>query len=50
MLRRRKAPRAVTGEQALAALTDGIRACIQCRPDTELGAPGQSGTSRIAVL
>ncbi|WP_328625875.1 DUF6233 domain-containing protein [Streptomyces sp. NBC_00353] len=30
----------VTGdrEQALAALADGIRACIHCRPDTELGA------------
>ncbi|WP_406324386.1 DUF6233 domain-containing protein [Streptomyces sp. NBC_01637] len=24
-------------EQALAALADGIRACIHCRPDTELG-------------
>ncbi|WP_406504085.1 DUF6233 domain-containing protein [Streptomyces sp. NBC_01602] len=30
----------VTGdrEQALAALADGIRACIHCRPDTDLGA------------
>ncbi|WP_406322155.1 DUF6233 domain-containing protein [Streptomyces sp. NBC_01637] len=28
---------AITREQALAALADGIRACIHCRPDTELG-------------
>ncbi|MFJ7947372.1 DUF6233 domain-containing protein [Streptomyces sp. NPDC096354] len=27
----------MTREQAIAALADGIRACIHCRPDTELG-------------
>ncbi|MER7813610.1 DUF6233 domain-containing protein [Streptomyces sp900116325] len=27
----------VTREQALAALAHGIRTCIHCRPDTELG-------------
>ncbi|WP_326604310.1 DUF6233 domain-containing protein [Streptomyces sp. NBC_01800] len=32
-----KRHRAITREQALAALADGIRACIHCRPDTELG-------------
>ncbi|MFE9953900.1 DUF6233 domain-containing protein [Streptomyces sp. NPDC005531] len=32
--------RVITREQALAALVDGIRACIHCRPDTELGALG----------
>ncbi|WP_406318589.1 DUF6233 domain-containing protein [Streptomyces sp. NBC_00118] len=32
-----KRQRAITREQALAALADGIRACIHCRPDTELG-------------
>ncbi|WP_406325715.1 DUF6233 domain-containing protein [Streptomyces sp. NBC_01617] len=32
-----KRHRAITREQALAALADGIRACILCRPDTELG-------------
>ncbi|MER5683425.1 DUF6233 domain-containing protein [Streptomyces sp. NPDC002205] len=32
-----KRRRAVTREQALASLADGIRACIHCRPDTELG-------------
>ncbi|MFJ3270138.1 DUF6233 domain-containing protein [Streptomyces sp. NPDC086776] len=31
-----KRHRAITREQALAALADGIRACIHCRPDTEL--------------
>ncbi|MFI5635117.1 DUF6233 domain-containing protein [Streptomyces sp. NPDC051664] len=30
----------MTREQALAALTDGIRACIHCRPDVELGVLG----------
>ncbi|MFJ3282436.1 DUF6233 domain-containing protein [Streptomyces halstedii] len=29
--------RAITREQALAALTEGVRACVHCRPDTELG-------------
>ncbi|MFE9867446.1 DUF6233 domain-containing protein [Streptomyces sp. NPDC005506] len=33
----RKRHRATTREQALAALADGIRARIRCRPDTELG-------------
>ncbi|WP_406324375.1 DUF6233 domain-containing protein [Streptomyces sp. NBC_01637] len=32
-----KRQRVITREQALAALADGIRACIHCRPDTELG-------------
>ncbi|WP_433916939.1 DUF6233 domain-containing protein [Streptomyces sp. NBC_01744] len=32
-----KRRRAISREQALAALADGIRACIHCRPDTELG-------------
>ncbi|WP_329162752.1 DUF6233 domain-containing protein [Streptomyces sp. NBC_01717] len=32
-----KCHRTITREQALAALADGIRACIHCRPDTELG-------------
>ncbi|MGW9130604.1 DUF6233 domain-containing protein [Streptomyces sp. NPDC055681] len=31
-------------EQAPAALADGIRACIHCRPDTELGVLGQPGS------
>ncbi|MGC5004833.1 DUF6233 domain-containing protein [Streptomyces sp. DT203] len=35
-----KRRRALTREQALAALADGIRACIHCRPDTELGVLG----------
>ncbi|MET8325085.1 DUF6233 domain-containing protein [Streptomyces sp. NPDC005181] len=35
-----KRHRAITREQALAALADGIRACIHCRPDTELGVLG----------
>ncbi|MFE9868242.1 DUF6233 domain-containing protein [Streptomyces sp. NPDC005506] len=34
-----KRHRPITREQALAALADGIRACIDCRPDTELGVP-----------
>jgi len=29
--------RALTREQALAALTDGVDACTHCRPDTALG-------------
>ncbi|MGW1653852.1 DUF6233 domain-containing protein [Streptomyces atratus] len=32
-----KRHRAITREQALAALAKGIRACAHCRPDTELG-------------
>ncbi|MET7791952.1 DUF6233 domain-containing protein [Streptomyces sp. NPDC005248] len=36
----RKRQRAITREQALAALPDGMRACIHCRPDTELGVLG----------
>ncbi|MFE4921594.1 DUF6233 domain-containing protein [Streptomyces sp. NPDC056661] len=32
-----KRHRAITRERALAALADGIQACIHCRPDTELG-------------
>jgi hypothetical protein len=32
-----KRQRVITREQALAALADGIRAYIHCRPDTELG-------------
>ncbi|WP_457492787.1 DUF6233 domain-containing protein [Streptomyces sp. P5_D11] len=35
-----KRHRAITREQALAALADGIRACIHRRPDTELGVVG----------
>ena len=29
--------RTISREQALAALTEGIRACVYCRPDTALG-------------
>lgn len=29
--------RTITREQALAALGEGVRACMHCRPDTELG-------------
>jgi len=32
-----KRSRGVTREQALRALADGVDACPQCRPDTELG-------------
>ncbi|MEE1808062.1 DUF6233 domain-containing protein [Streptomyces sp. BE133] len=32
-----KRHRAISREQALAALAEGIRACAHCRPDTELG-------------
>ncbi|MEU0629384.1 DUF6233 domain-containing protein [Streptomyces sp. NPDC005989] len=32
-----KNARGVTREQALQALVAGVRACIRCRPDTELG-------------
>ncbi|MGW3827782.1 DUF6233 domain-containing protein [Streptomyces sp. NPDC005071] len=32
-----KRQRVITREQALAALADGMRACVHCRPDTELG-------------
>ncbi|WP_371798429.1 DUF6233 domain-containing protein [Streptomyces sp. NBC_01707] len=35
-----KRQRAIAREQALAALADGMRACIHCRPDTELGVLG----------
>ncbi|WP_326817049.1 MULTISPECIES: DUF6233 domain-containing protein [unclassified Streptomyces] len=35
-----KRQRIITREQALAALADGVRACIHCRPDTELGVLG----------
>ncbi|MFE7792678.1 DUF6233 domain-containing protein [Streptomyces sp. NPDC057460] len=35
-----KRHRAISREQALAALADGIRACIHGRPDTELGVLG----------
>ncbi|MFF1845242.1 DUF6233 domain-containing protein [Streptomyces sp. NPDC058217] len=35
-----KRQRAISREQALAALADEIRACIHCRPDTELGILG----------
>lgn len=29
--------RTITRDQALAALADGVEACVHCRPDTELG-------------
>ncbi|MGW9136680.1 DUF6233 domain-containing protein [Streptomyces sp. NPDC055681] len=32
-----KRQRPITREQAVAALDEGIRACIHCRPGTELG-------------
>ncbi|MGW3763096.1 DUF6233 domain-containing protein [Streptomyces sp. NPDC005131] len=32
-----KRRRAISREQAVASLDQGIRACIHCRPDTELG-------------
>ncbi|MFI5635467.1 DUF6233 domain-containing protein [Streptomyces sp. NPDC051664] len=35
-----KRQRVITREQALAALADGMRAYIHCRPDTELGVLG----------
>nr|WTB36191.1 DUF6233 domain-containing protein [Streptomyces sp. NBC_00830] len=35
-----KRQRSISHEQALAALDEGIRACIHCRPDTELGVLG----------
>ncbi|MCX5317781.1 DUF6233 domain-containing protein [Streptomyces sp. NBC_00154] len=35
-----KRQRVITREQALVALADGMRACIHCRPDTELGVLG----------
>lgn len=35
-----KRRRAITREQALAALSEGVRACIHCRPDTALGVLG----------
>ncbi|MFF1835041.1 DUF6233 domain-containing protein [Streptomyces sp. NPDC058231] len=30
----------ISREQALAALDEGFRACIHCRPDTEFGVLG----------
>ncbi|MFI9041417.1 DUF6233 domain-containing protein [Streptomyces sp. NPDC053726] len=41
-----KRHRAITREQALAALAEGIRPCAHCRPDTELGVLGQPGEAR----
>ncbi|MFJ7947375.1 DUF6233 domain-containing protein [Streptomyces sp. NPDC096354] len=35
-----KRQRVITREHPLPALVDGIRACIHCRPDTELGVLG----------
>ncbi|MGQ4338098.1 DUF6233 domain-containing protein [[Kitasatospora] papulosa] len=35
---RRRRP--ITREQALEALGEGVRACVHCRPDTELGILG----------
>ncbi|MFJ3270986.1 DUF6233 domain-containing protein [Streptomyces sp. NPDC086776] len=35
-----KRQRPISREQAVAALDEGIRACIHCRPDTELGVLG----------
>ncbi|WP_405890690.1 DUF6233 domain-containing protein [Streptomyces sp. NBC_01527] len=35
-----KGHRAIGREQALGALADGIRVCIHCRPDIELGVLG----------
>ncbi|MFE5111440.1 DUF6233 domain-containing protein [Streptomyces sp. NPDC056663] len=35
-----KRQRVITREQARAALADGMRPCIHCRPDTELGVLG----------
>jgi hypothetical protein len=32
-----KRQRPISREQAVASLNQGIRACIHCRPDTELG-------------
>ncbi|MGW1407197.1 DUF6233 domain-containing protein [Streptomyces sp. NPDC002403] len=32
-----KRHRAISREQSLAALAEGIRACAHCQPDTELG-------------
>ncbi|MDX3766400.1 MULTISPECIES: DUF6233 domain-containing protein [unclassified Streptomyces] len=40
-----KRHRAITREQALAALADGIRACIHCRPDRAWGAVKNSPTA-----
>ncbi|MGC5008927.1 DUF6233 domain-containing protein [Streptomyces sp. DT203] len=40
MLRGGKRQRGITRDQALAALADGMRACIHCRPDTEFGVLG----------
>ncbi|MFD9602886.1 DUF6233 domain-containing protein [Streptomyces sp. NPDC059970] len=31
-----KKHRAITREQAVAALIGGVRACLHCRPDTDL--------------
>ncbi|MFE9855631.1 DUF6233 domain-containing protein [Streptomyces sp. NPDC005780] len=35
-----KRRRAISREQALAALAEGVRACAHCRPDTDLGVLG----------
>ncbi|MET7646978.1 DUF6233 domain-containing protein [Streptomyces sp. NPDC005426] len=35
-----KRRREITREQALAALSEGVRACAHCRPDTDLGVLG----------
>ncbi|MGW1706346.1 DUF6233 domain-containing protein [Streptomyces sp. NPDC002206] len=45
----RKRRRAVTREQALASLADGIRACIHCRPDTELGVLRTTRPQRLTI-
>ncbi|MFJ3184424.1 DUF6233 domain-containing protein [Streptomyces sp. NPDC086796] len=34
-----KRRRPITREQALRLLAEGTRACVHCRPDTELGLP-----------
>ncbi|MET8422194.1 DUF6233 domain-containing protein [Streptomyces sp. NPDC005134] len=43
-----KGRRAITREQALAALADGIRACIHCRPRRRLGPPRRRALDRMA--
>lgn len=35
-----KRRREISREQALTALNEGVRACVHCRPDTELGVLG----------
>ncbi|MFE7112137.1 DUF6233 domain-containing protein [Streptomyces sp. NPDC057575] len=34
-----KQRRAISRDDALRALADGVQACEHCRPDTELGVP-----------